>query len=194
MLRGGALPVGLEVVEKRTVGPTLGMISLQKSKVAVMVGIIAVVLYMLAMYRLPGLLADFALIVYAVIVLAIMTGLNAVLTLPGIAGLLLSLGMAVDANIIIFERFREEMKKGKSLRAAVDSGFGRAFWTVIDASVTTLIAALILFYFGTGPVRGFALTLMIGISASLVTAIFLTRFLLKQAVRVKSLSNRKLYS
>lgn len=185
LLRGGALPVNVEVMEKRTVGPSLGQDSLEKSAVAVTVGLIAIGLFMILYYRLPGIIADLSLVVYALVVLAAMVGLKATLTLPGIAGLLLSVGMAVDANIIIYERIKDELRQGKSYRAAVENGFRRALWTVLDANVTTLIAAVVLYYLGTGPVRGFAVTLSLGITVSFITAVFLTRWLLRLVVSIE---------
>ena len=193
LLRAGALPVDVEVVEKRNVGPQLGMDSLNKSKVAVLIGILAIVLYMIAFYRISGIIAANALVIYGFLLLIVMDSINAVLTLPGIAGLLLSVGMAVDANVIIFERVKEELRNGKSLRAGVDAGFKRACWTIIDANVTTLLGAAVLYYFGTGLIRGFAVTLSLGILASTFTAITLSRWLLRMFIRVKGLKNPKMY-
>ncbi len=181
LLRSGALPVTLELAEKRTVGPTLGSDSLEKSVKAGIIGMIAVLIFMIGYYRLPGLLANVSLIIYSVLVLGIMALGKFTLTLPGIAGFLLSVGMAVDANIIIYERLKDELRSGKTLLAAVDAGFKRAFWTIFDANVTTLIAALILIYFGIGPIKGFAVTLSIGIVTSMFTAVVFTRWLLKWA-------------
>lgn len=193
LLRGGALPVSMEIIAKQTVGPTLGADSLEKSKIAVIAGLIAISLFMISYYRLPGLIANFSLVIYALIVLGTMVLIKAVLTLPGIAGLLLSVGMAVDANIIIYERVKEELRNGKTLRSAVEAGFKRAFWTVFDANVTTLIAAAVLYYLGTGPIRGFAVTLSIGILASMFTAITLTRWLLRMVVKVDAFKRMTLY-
>lgn len=183
LLRGGALPVETEVIAKQTVGPTLGLESLNKSKTAIVVGLTAIGLFLLLVYRVPGIVANLSLIVYGIIVLGALYLLKAVLTLPGIAGLLLSVGMAVDANILIYERIKEELRNGKTLRAAVEAGFKRAFWTIFDANLTTLIAAAILYYLGSGPIRGFAVTLSIGIIASMFTAITLTRWLLRLTVQ-----------
>ncbi len=193
LLRAGALPVNVEIIEKRTVGPTLGIDSLEKSKQAIIWGLLGIMVFMVILYRVPGLIADFALGVYALLVVGVMVGINAVLTLPGIAGLLLSVGMAVDCNIIIFERIREEIRLGKTIRASVDAGFNRAIRTVMDANITTLIAAAVLYQFGTGPVRGFAVTLSIGIFASILTAIILTRFLLREVVATGSIRSPKLF-
>ncbi len=191
LLRSGALPVSFEIMEKRSIGPTLGSESLDKSIQAGIIGIIAVLLFMIGFYRLPGLVADLSLLLYTVIVLGAMSMLGSVLTLPGIAGFALSIGMAVDANVIIYERLKEELRMGKTLRAAIDSGFKRAFWTIFDANVTTLITAMVLMYFGTGPIKGFAVTLSLGIIASLAVALTFTRYVL---VLLANLSkNEKLY-
>ncbi|NMB44933.1 MAG: protein translocase subunit SecD [Firmicutes bacterium] len=178
LLKAGSLPVPMEVMEIRNVGPTLGQQSISRSLKAGIVGIILIFIYMLAYYRLPGLVADIALTIYVVIVLGAMALLRATLTLPGIAGFILSIGMAVDANVLIFERIREEFRAGKHVRAAVASGFDRAFRAIFDANITTLITAIVLFYYGSGPVKGFAVTLSLGILASMFTAIVVTRLIL----------------
>ena len=182
LLKAGSLPVPLEVVEMRNVGPTLGQESIDRSLRAGIAGLVLVVLYMIMFYRLPGLLADLALGVYILLVLALLAGLHATLTLPGIAGLILSVGMAVDANVIIYERIKEELRAGKRIRAAIRAGFHRAFAAILDANVTTIIAAGVLFFLGTGPVKGFAVTLSLGVAASMFTAIVVTRWLLAAAV------------
>jgi preprotein translocase subunit SecD len=184
LLRGGALPVNVEIMEKRTVGPTLGRDSLDKSYQAATYGIIAILIFMIGYYRLPGLLANLALALFMLLELWVLNLLNVTLTLPGIAGILLSIGMAVDANVIIFERIKEELRAGKSLNAGIDSGFKRGFVAIFDANVTTLIACAVLFYFGTGSIKGFAVTLSIGILASMVTAIAFTRMILRWAVDI----------
>jgi protein-export SecD/SecF family membrane protein len=178
LLRSGALPLELTQLEVRTVGPLLGMDSLQRSLRAGILGLILVVVFMIGFYRLPGLLASFALAAYIVIVLGVMVAMGAVLTLPGIAGLILTIGMAVDANVIIFERVKEEMYSGKTIRASVVAGFGKALSTILDSNITTLIVAGVLFRFGTGPVRGFALTLAIGVIVSMITALVITRIMI----------------
>jgi preprotein translocase subunit SecD len=193
MLRSGALPVPLKIDEKRQVGATLGTDSLLKSLNAAKYGIALVFIFMLIWYRVPGVIADFSLVVYVLIVLWVLWLFHAVLTLPGLAGLILSIGMAVDFNIIIYERLKEEIKAGKSLRAAIDAAFNRAFHTVIDAHVTTSIAGITLYLYGTGPIQGFALTLLIGIVASLFTALTFTRYVLRLVVGLKSEQNTKLY-
>ncbi|NQT29957.1 MAG: protein translocase subunit SecD [Candidatus Saganbacteria bacterium] len=187
-LKAGALPIPVKPVETRIVGPTLGRDSIEKSKVAGMIGFVIIAAFMVLYYRLPGFLADIALGIYIVMVLAVLALLHATLTLPGIAGLLLSLGMAVDANIIIFERLKEELRLKKSIKLAIDTSFKRAFSAILDSNVTTLIAAGTLFFVGTGTIKGFAVTLSIGIAASMFTAIVITRMLLNIVVDSKILS------
>lgn len=189
LMRSGSLPVSMSIAEKRQVGASLGVDSLNRSIQAGLYGLIFIFLFMLVFYRLPGVVADFSLIVYALIVLWVFWSFRVVLTLPGIAGFILSIGMAVDFNIIIYERVKEEIRAGKSLRAGLESGFSRAFITVIDAHVTTLIAALTLYMFGTGSIKGFALTLGIGILASLFTAITFTRLVLRLTVGINPKMN-----
>ncbi|NLK08029.1 MAG: protein translocase subunit SecD [Firmicutes bacterium] len=178
LLKAGSLPVPMEVMEIRNVGPTLGQQSIDRSMKAGIVGVILVFLFMLGYYKMSGFVANVALSIYVVIVLGAMVLLRATLTLPGIAGFILSIGMAVDANVLIFERMKEEYRAGKHLRAAVASGFDRAFRAIFDANITTLLTALVLFYYGSGPVKGFAVTLSLGILASMFTAIVVTRLLL----------------
>lgn len=179
MLRSGALPVSLKMINKSSVGPVLGSDSLAKSVKAGIIGILMILIFMVGYYRIPGLVADFSLILYGAIVLWIMVALQATLTLPGIAGFILSIGMAVDANIIIYERVKEELRHGKTLQAAIEAGFNRAFWTIFDSNLTTLIAAVVLIFAGTGSIKGFAVTLSIGILTSMFTAITFTRLVLK---------------
>ncbi|TVR56356.1 MAG: protein translocase subunit SecD [Gemmatimonadales bacterium] len=175
VLRAGALPAPLRVMEERTVGPSLGQDSIDQGRLAGIIGLFLVVLVMIGYYKLTGVLAIAALSVYVVLVMGGLVALGATLTVPGIAGLILSIGMAVDANVLIFERIREELDQGRAVRTAVDEGFGHALSAIVDANITTLITALILFQFGTGPVRGFAVTLTIGIIASFFTALYVTR-------------------
>ena len=175
VLRAGALPAPLIILEERTVGPSLGQDSIDRGRVAGIIGMVAVVLIMISYYRMAGILAVLALGVYASLVMGGLAVFNAVLTLPGMAGLILSVGMAVDANVLIFERIREELILGRATRTAVDEGFAHALSAIVDANITTLITALILFQFGTGPVKGFAVTLSIGIVASFFSALFVTR-------------------
>ncbi len=175
LLRAGALPAPLTILEERTVGPGLGADSIAAGKIASVIGMILVVVFMAAAYGLFGLMADAALIINMFLILGGLSVLQATLTLPGIAGIVLTIGMAVDANVLIFERIREEVRNGRTPINAIDAGYGRALTTIIDASVTTLIAAVLLYIFGSGPVRGFAVTLAIGIITSMFTAIMLTR-------------------
>ncbi len=175
VLRAGALPAPVQILEERTVGPSLGQDSIDQGILATMIGSLLVVLFMAIYYKLSGLVADTALVINVILILGTLAAFKATLTLPGIAGTLLTVGMAVDANVLIFERVREELRLGKTARAAIDAGYGKAFITIIDTHVTTIVAALFLFSFGTGPVKGFAVTLTIGLLASLFTAVFVTR-------------------
>ncbi len=187
VLRAGALPAPVNIIEERIVGPSLGADSIQKGTLSVLIGLVVVLIFMIVYYKTSGIIASFALIWNIVLVLAILASLGATLTLPGIAGLILTVGMAIDANVIIFERIREELRKGKTPRAAVDSGFDRALTTIIDANVTTAIAALVLYQFGTGPLRGFATVLFWGIIISMFTAIFVTRTIFNSITSRKQL-------
>jgi preprotein translocase subunit SecD len=175
-LNAGALPVGIEIIENESIGPTLGKIDLEKSLKASMLGLGLVLLFMILVYRLPGLLADVALVIYVAMMLGLLAAAHATLTLPGIAGFVLSIGMAVDANVLIFERIKEELWSGKTMRAAVRIGFSRAFSAVFDSHFTTIVGAGVLFLLGTGTVKGFAYTLFWGTVFSLITAVFITRF------------------
>lgn len=179
LLRGGALPVPVRPVEERTVGPTLGRDSIDRSLRAGWIAAVAVVLFVTAYYRLPGFLASVSLSLYALLVLALFAGLGATLTLPGLAGLILSLGIAVDGNVIIFEKLKEELRAGKTLRAAIAAGWRRGLVTILDSNVTTLVGAAVLLWLGTGPIRGFAVTLSLGVLASMFTAIVATRWLVE---------------
>ena len=192
VLRSGALPAGITYLEERTVGPALGRDSIERGLKAGLLGLSLVVLAMLAVYKLSGINAVFALALNIVIIFGALAYFGATLTLPGIAGIVLTIGMAVDANVLVFERIREELRKGRTVKSAIDAGFSKALSTVLDANITTLIAALFLFQFGTGPIRGFAVTLSIGILASLFTAIFVSRLifdlLLSRSQRVDRIS------
>ena len=174
-LRAGALPAPLTMLENRTVGPSLGRDSVEAGVKSIVIGMVAVVLFILIYYRLSGVIAVGALVLNLVMLLGALAYFGASLTLPGIAGIILTVGMAVDANVLIFERIREEIRVGKTVRTAIDAGFGKAFRTIVDANVTTFIAAIVLFQFGTGPIKGFAITLCIGIAASMFTAVFVSR-------------------
>lgn len=193
LIRAGGLPVDLDEVQSSTITATLGVNALNRSVQAAQVGIILVLLFMLLYYRIPGLVANVALTIYILIVLGVFVMINATLTLPGIAALILSVGMAVDANVIIFERLKEEIRAGKTVRAAVDAGFKRAFKAILDSNVTTLIAGMVLYQFGVGPIKGFALTLIIGILASMFTAVVVTKFLLKLIIDMNITKNSKFF-
>ena len=188
ILRAGALPTPVKIIEERIVGPSLGTDSITKGTQAVIFGLIAVLIFMIVYYKISGFIANFALIWNIVLVLAILASLQATLTLPGIAGLILTVGMSIDANVIIFERIREELRKGKTSRASIDSGYDRAITTIIDANVTTLIASLVLYQFGTGPIKGFATVLFWGILISMFTAVYITRTILNTYISKKTLT------
>jgi preprotein translocase subunit SecD len=175
VLRAGALPVPLKVAEVRQIGASLGADSINKGVVALAVSMLLVVVIMIGYYRFAGILAVIALALYLVYTLAVLAGFNAVLTLPGLAGFVLSIGIAVDANVLIFERIREELDGGKSVRLAIDEGFRHALSAIIDTSATTILSGMVLYQYGTGPVRGFAVTLVAGMVASLFTCIFVTK-------------------
>lgn len=177
LLKHGALPSTVKPVEERTVGPSLGAESVRQGAFSAVLGFVIVIIFMAIYYRKSGLFSIAALLLNMLFIFAILAGFGATLTLPGIAGIILTIGMAVDANVLIFERIREELKKGKPIRSAVEAGYAQAFSTIVDANVTTLIAGIVLYQFGSGPIRGFALTLMIGIAASMYTAIVVTRLL-----------------
>ncbi len=175
VLRAGELPAPVNIIEERTIGPSLGSDSVESGRKAMLIGFIAVIIFMILYYKGSGVLATIALLLNIIFIIAILAGLNATLTLPGIAGLILTIGMSVDANVIIFERIREELDNGKTVRAAINSGYERAFITILDANITTLIAAFVLAWIGSGPIKGFAVTLSAGIICSMFTAIFVTR-------------------
>ena len=178
LLRAGALPAPMKILEERTVGPDLGADSIEAGKIACIIGLAAVILFMALYYGLFGLVADLALLLNLIIMLGVLSLLQATLTLPGIAGIVLTIGMAVDANVLIFERIREEARAGRAPFSAMEAGYRRAFTTIIDSNLTTLIAAIILFVIGTGPVKGFAVTLGIGIATSMFTAMLVSRMIL----------------
>ena len=175
VLRAGALPAPMKMLQNVTVGPSLGRDSIEAGKTAGIIGTIAVVVFMIFYYRISGIIADFALLLNIILLLGAMASLNSTLTLPGIAGIILAIGMAVDSNVLMFERMRDELRAGKTPRAAVDSGYSKAFWTIFDSHVTTLITAAVLFQFGTGPIKGFAVTLSLGVSINLFTALIGTK-------------------
>lgn len=175
VLKAGALPAPLKMLQNVTVGPSLGEDSIQAGTMAGIIGTVVVVIFMIVYYRLSGVIADFALILNILLLFGAMASLNATLTLPGIAGVILAIGMAVDSNVLMFERIRDELRTGKTPRSAVDSGYHKAFWTIFDSHVTTLITAMVLFQFGTGPIKGFAVTLSLGVLINLYTALIGTK-------------------
>jgi preprotein translocase subunit SecD len=175
VLRSGSLPASIVYLEERSVGPSLGADSIREGIIAGLVGLLAVIIVMLLYYKRSGVNAVLALVLNTIILIAALSYFHAVLTLPGIAGVILTIGMAVDSNVLIFERIREELRTGKAIVSAVDAGFGKAWWTIVDTHVTTIVSCLFLFLFGTGPVRGFAVTLVIGLLANVFTAVFVSR-------------------
>lgn len=193
LLNAGALPVKAEIVETRTVGASLGDESIAQSKKAAIVSIILIWGFMLFLYRLPGIIANLAIILFGFITFAALNFIDATLTLPGIAGFILSLGMAVDANVIIFERIKEELRFGNTIRNAVDAGFSKGFIAIFDSNLTTLIITSILFVFGTGPIKGFAVTLALGTLASMFTAITATKVLLLTFINIFGFKDPKLF-
>ncbi|PVV08403.1 MAG: protein translocase subunit SecD, partial [gamma proteobacterium symbiont of Ctena orbiculata] len=191
LLRAGALAAPIEIVEERTIGPSLGQDSIDQGFKSVVIGLVLVMIFMAVYYRVFGLVADMALAMNLVLIVAILSMLQATLTLPGIAGIVLTVGMAVDANVLIFQRIREELANGNSPQSSIQAGYEKAFSTIIDANITTLIAAVVLFSFGTGPIKGFAVTLAIGICTSMFTAIIGTRAVINMIYgrkRVKALA------
>ncbi|MBF0101912.1 MAG: protein translocase subunit SecD [Desulfobacterales bacterium] len=191
VLRAGALPAPVNIIEERTVGPSLGADSIRQGIISMLVGFLLVVIFMIVYYKLSGVIADIALLLNIVFIAAGLAAFQATLTLPGIAGIILTIGMAVDANVLIFERIREELASGKAPRTAVNAGFDRAALTILDANVTTLIATLVLFQFGTGPVKGFAVTLSLGVISSVFTALIFTKIIFDYmftSLNVKKLS------
>lgn len=193
LLRSGALPVKLKVMEVRTIGPSLGQDSKIKSEKAFAIGIVLIMIFLVVVYRMSGIVANVALLVYVLILLSILKYLDATLTLPGIAGIILSMGFAVDANILIFERFKEEVLVGKTLRTSMEAGFKRAFHTILDANVSVMIAAIVLVVMGAGTVKGFAVNLALGLIVSMFTAIIVSRSLLTWFINTNLLTNPWFY-
>ena len=193
LLRSGSLPVKVEIIETRTIGPTLGQDSKDKSEFAFAIGIGAVILFMLLFYRLPGFIADVSLMAYVIMLLFLLKIMDATLTLPGVAGIILSIGMAVDANVLIFEHFKEEYRLGKTLRLSMEAGYKRAFLTIFDSHMTTILASGVLFLMGTGTVRGFAITLGVGTVLSLFTATTFTQYMLRLLFGANLFKNPKVY-
>jgi protein-export membrane protein SecD len=192
VLRSGALPAPLRKTFETQVGPTMGRDAVDKAKFSMYVGAAAVILFMLIYYRLAGFIANIAMILNMLFMVAILAAFEASLTLPGIAGLVLTIGMAVDANIIFYERIREELRLGKSPRTAMEAGFDRAFWTVFDAHVTTFVAGVVLYSYGSGPIRGFAVTLLVGIITNLITSYWLSHWMFEAMVARRTASRATL--
>ena len=178
LLRAGALPAPLEILEEKTIGPGLGEDSIQSGKIATIIGLVGVLIFIILSYGRFGIYANIALILNIIMIIGILSLLQATLTLPGIAGIVLTIGMAVDSNVIIFERIKDEYSSGKNPFSSVESGYSKSFGTILDANITTLIASLVLFFLGTGPVKGFAVTLSIGIVTSVFTAFIITRLII----------------
>lgn len=193
LIRAGALPVEMTELQTSVIGPTLGLEAYERSIQALGIALLIIFAFMIIVYRIPGFIASIGLIIYTLIIAITMSSLGVKLTLPGIAGLILSIGMAVDANVLIFERIREEILIGKTIRTAIDAGFRRALTSVMDSNVTTLIAGIVLYYFGIGPIKGFGVTLIIGIIASMITSVIISKYLLKLMVSITGGKNAKLY-
>lgn len=193
LIRAGALPVEMEELQSSAIGPTLGLKAYDKSIKAGGIALLLIFAFMILFYKVPGIVASIGLIIYTLILLLAMSVLGVKLTLPGIAGLILSIGMAVDANVVIFERIKEEIRVGKTVRTSIETGYKRALTSVIDANVTTLIAGVVLYYFGIGPIKGFGVTLILGIIASMITAVFVSKYLLRLMVSIIGGKNTNLY-
>lgn len=193
LLKSGALPVSIKILEVRTVGATLGVESIKQTQFAGILAMIAISLFMFIIYKIPGLIADVVLVIYGFLVLASLSLVGSTLTLPGIAGFILTLGMAVDANVITFERIKEEMSKGYSIDDSVEKGFENGLPAIIDGNLTTLLIAAVLFSFGTGPVRGFAVTLSLGVMITMLTAIFITKLFMRFVISTFHIKKEKLF-
>ena len=193
LLKSGALPVDIKILETRTIGASLGVESIKQTQIAGIVSIILISIFMIAIYKIPGLIADIALYIFGLLVLGLLDAINATITLPGIAGFILSLGMAVDANVIIFERIKDELRDGKDEKEAIDIGFKKGLPAILDGNITTLIITTILFFFFLLPIRGFAVTLTIGVLASMFTAIFITRTILEYVISIFNIDKDKLF-
>lgn len=193
LIRAGALPVDMVELQTSVIGPTLGLDAYDSSIKAGGIALLFIFIFMIIVYKIPGIIASFSLIIYTLIVFLTMSSLGVKLTLPGIAGLILSIGMAVDANVLIFERIKEEIKTGKTVRSSIDIGFKRALTSVIDSNITTLIAGIVLYIFGVGFIKGFGVTLIIGIVASMITSVIISKYLLKLIISITGGKNSKLY-
>jgi len=193
LLKSGALPVEIKIVENRTVGATLGVDSIRQTGIAGLIALGVISVFMIAIYKIPGIVADIALLINGVLVLGLLSGIGAALTLPGIAGFILTLGMAVDSNVITYERIKEELRLGESLHDAVERGYENAFPAIIDGNITTLLVAAVLFFLGTGPIKGFAVTLSLGVVATVITGVFVSKVILKLFIRTFNIKREQLF-
>ena len=193
LLKSGALPVEIKIVENRTVGATLGGDSIRQTGVAGLIALCVISVFMIAIYKIPGIVADIALLINGVLVLGLLSGIGAALTLPGIAGFILTLGMAVDSNVITYERIKDELRFGESLHDAVEKGYENAFPAIIDGNITTLLVAAVLFFFGTGPIKGFAVTLSLGVVATVITGVFVSKIFLRLFIQVFKIKREQLF-
>ena len=193
LLKSGALPVEIKIVENRTVGATLGVDSIKQTGIAGLIALGVISVFMIAIYKIPGIVADIALLINGVLVLGLLSGIGAALTLPGIAGFILTLGMAVDSNVITYERIKEELRLGESLYDAVERGYENAFPAIIDGNITTLLVAAVLFFLGTGPIKGFAVTLSLGVVATVITGVFVSKVILKLFIKTFNIKREQLF-
>ena len=193
LLKSGALPVEIKIVENRTVGATLGVDSIRQTGIAGLIALGVISVFMIAIYKIPGIVADIALLINGVLVLGLLSGIGAALTLPGIAGFILTLGMAVDSNLITYERIKEELRLGESLHDAVERGYENAFPAIIDGNLTTMLVAAVLFFLGTGPIKGFAVTLALGVVATVITGVFVSKIFLKLFIKTFNIKREQLF-
>lgn len=193
LLKSGALPVNIDIIETRTVGATLGVESIEQTKIAGIISFVIIGLFMILIYKIPGFIADIVLLIYGLFTLGVFSAIGATMTLPGIAGFILTLGMVVDSNIITFERIKEEMAKGRTLNESIEYGFKNGLPAILDGNITTLLIAIVLFFFGTGPIKGFAVTLAIGTMITLVTALFVTKVIFVLVVKVFKIKRNQLF-
>ena len=193
LLKSGALPVEIKIVENRTVGATLGVDSIRQTGIAGLIALGVISVFMIAIYKIPGIVADIALLINGVLVLGLLSGIGAALTLPGIAGFILTLGMAVDSNVITYERIKEELRLGESLHDAVERGYENAFPAIIDGNLTTMLVAAVLFFLGTGPIKGFAVTLALGVVATVITGVFVSKVILRLLIKTFNIKREHLF-
>lgn len=193
LLKSGALPVEIKIVENRTVGATLGVDSIRQTGIAGLIALGVISVFMIAIYKIPGIVADIALLINGVLVLGLLSGIGAALTLPGIAGFILTLGMAVDSNVITYERIKEELRLGESFHDAVERGYENAFPAIIDGNLTTMLVAAVLFFLGTGPIKGFAVTLALGVVATVITGVFVSKIFLKLFIKTFNIKREQLF-